>query len=125
VYLTLCHSKAKKPIDLLEAGVEIAGKSKLAPETKQRVLVMMLMVSNKIIDKDALRKVWEDIRMTKLVAFEVAEEYGIEKGIRALVEVLIEYGCDLDAIQIKIVQKYNLSEQDAKKYVEMYLPVTT
>jgi hypothetical protein len=47
---------------------------------------------------------------------------GKEEGIQALVEAFSEDGYSEDAIKNKLVRKFDLTEQDAKEYVEMYLP---
>jgi len=41
--------------------------------------VMMLLMSNTILDKETFKKLWEEIKMIK--AFEFAEEIGYDRGI--------------------------------------------
>ena len=58
-----------------------------------RLLAATLIMSNKLIDKARLYKLWEDIKMLDIL--EIAEEKGIEKGktlgmLEAMQEVVIE-----------------------------------
>jgi predicted transposase/invertase (TIGR01784 family) len=56
-----------------------AAKSSVSAE---KLVALMLVASNKVIDKVMLNRLWEEFKtMTKLKIFEVAEEKGIEKGI--------------------------------------------
>jgi hypothetical protein len=89
IYLPLFSSKTMDVIKRIEAGAVITNETELSPELKKRILVMMLMVSNKLVEKQTLTNFWKEFSTKmKLVAFEVAEEVGIEKG---KIEGKIEY----------------------------------
>ena len=49
---------------------------------------------------------------------EVVEERGIEKGIRGLVDILKEIGTSKEVIVDKIMEKFSLTEEQARKFVE-------
>ena len=49
---------------------------------------------------------------------EVVEERGIEKGIRGLVDILKEMGTSKEVIVDKIMEKFSLTEEQARKFVE-------
>ena len=49
---------------------------------------------------------------------EVVEERGIEKGIRGLVDILKEMGTSKEVIVDKIMEKFSLAEEQARKFVE-------
>ena len=49
---------------------------------------------------------------------EVVEERGIEKGIRGLVDILKEMGTSKEVIVDKIMEKFLLTEEQARKFVE-------
>ena len=49
---------------------------------------------------------------------EVVEERGVEKGIRGLVDILKEMGTSKEVIVDKIMEKFSLTEEQARKFVE-------
>ncbi len=49
---------------------------------------------------------------------EVVEERGVEKGIRGLVDILKEMGISKEVIVDKIMEKFSLTEEQARKFVE-------
>lgn len=60
-------------------------------------------------------KAFEDMR---LEGYEEGIEKGIEKGIRALVQTCAELGIPGDVIIEKCAEKYELTEEHAREYVE-------
>jgi predicted transposase/invertase (TIGR01784 family) len=124
VYLPLYQSGTKTPADLLKEGVMILRSTNLDQQQKQRIALLMLTISNKIVDKQELKNIWEEFyHMTKLVAFEVAEEIGVEKGIEIGVEKGINQGVEQGKIeiamdmlrgnvQIEMVTQYSKLPQD-------------
>ena len=58
-----------------------------------RLVVAALILSNKLIDKDRLREIWEEIKMLDI--FEIAREEGLKEGL----EKGIEQGRDLERVE--------------------------
>ena len=78
VFLPVCHSDTETVAQLLEKGVGLA--AKLPQATK--IVGLMLMLSDRLVDKAELKRVWEEfMNYSKLKVFQVAEEIGEEKGI--------------------------------------------
>ena len=87
IYLPLFKSERYKPTELLKEAAAIVKMSKMEDEMKAKVISLSLVASNKIVDKDVLKSIWEEFRiMMKLKVLEVAEEIGVEKGIELGVE---------------------------------------
>jgi chromosome segregation and condensation protein ScpB len=54
----------------------------ISEEEQAKLLALMLVVSNKIVNKKDLDKIWEEFsKMVKLKILELAEEKGMEKGL--------------------------------------------
>ncbi|MFP3153295.1 Rpn family recombination-promoting nuclease/putative transposase [Lachnospiraceae bacterium ZAX-1] len=82
----------------------------LKSDKKWRANFMMWIMHEEELKREGIR---EGIREGK--------KEGIEKGVQALIEVLSEDGYKMDAIQDRIIQKFNMSEDIAKGYIEKYL----
>lgn len=52
-------------------------------------------------------------------------EEGMEKGIMVLISVYLEQHMSLDIIEIKLQEKFELSEMEAKKYINSYLTASS
>ena len=51
-----------------------------AEKLSARLLAATLILSNKLIDKDRLRQIWEEIKMLDIL--EIAKEEGLKEGMR-------------------------------------------
>jgi hypothetical protein len=111
-YLLKCdkESKLKKP-------TSVTSVLELCKLFTERGIFVDLFTRKEIVQMAVL-----DFSRDEMLKWAGKEE-GIEEGIEALVEILSEDGYTSEAIQTKIVQKYHLTEQEAKEYVEMYTPV--
>ena len=63
-------------------------------DKKLKMTALALMVSNKVVSKDELNKIWEVAKMMKLKILEIAEEKGIEQGIEQGIEKGIVQGIE-------------------------------
>lgn len=54
----------------------------------------------------------------KQEAFEEGKEKGIEKGIRALIQTCTELGISDDVILEKCAEKYELTKEEADRYMK-------
>ena len=50
-------------------------------DRKLKMIALALVVSNKVVSKEELNKIWQEVRAMRLKILEVAEEQGIEQGI--------------------------------------------
>jgi hypothetical protein len=50
-------------------------------ERKQELAAMLILASNKVVDKVILNSAWEEIWAMRIKVLEIAEDKGIEKGI--------------------------------------------
>ena len=93
IYLPLFGSKTKKPIELLKAGKDLLLKSKTDSISKQKIMALMLLVSNKFVEKAELESIWEEFKMVaELKIVQIAEEKGMEKGMKKGMEKGMEKG---------------------------------
>ena len=51
---------------------------------------------------------------------EIGLEQGIERGIKSLIEVCQELGTSYDNVQFQVEMKYNLSQEEAERYMKQY-----
>ncbi len=71
-----------------------------------RLLAATLIMSNKLIDKNRLEQLWEEIKMSDII--EIAREKGMEKVIQEmLLEALIE---KFDIVPSRITERIRKSD---------------
>jgi len=68
-----------------------------AKRLSSKILAATLIMSNKLIDKERIKELWEEIKM--LDVLEVAIEKGIEEGIEAGKTLGIQEGKNLGALE--------------------------
>jgi len=61
----------------------------------------------------------QEINALELIA-KANEKKGIEQGIRAFIIDKREDGAPKEIVIVKLVKLFNISEEDARKYVEKY-----
>ncbi len=91
-----------------------------AKRLSSKILAATLIMSNKLIDKERIKELWEEIKM--LDVLEVAREKGVEEGIEKGIQKGIEKGIE-KGIQKGIEKGKSLGIQEGKTQgmVEMLL----
>jgi predicted transposase YdaD len=86
-----------KPVELLLESAKIIRAGDRPPEISNKIMALLFMASNKLVDKERLNAMWEEFDMTKLKIIEIAEERGEARGearaearLEARVEALAE-----------------------------------
>ena len=79
VYLPLFYSDKLTPEDLLRDSVSFAKKLPIRAHERFKLIVLAMIVSNKVVSKEALESIWKEVRDMNLKILELAEEKGIEK----------------------------------------------
>ena len=109
IYLPMFKSTTHGPEALLHESVMLIRQlDYLSEEQRLKIIALALMVSNKIVSKEELSKLWEVAKMMKLKILEVAEEQGIEQGI--------EQGVDISADIIRDLLDNTPVEEIAARY---------
>lgn len=83
IFLPLMRSKLNK-IDLVKEVVNLEIQISEDEAFKQKLVAITLVMSDKLINREELNSIWEEIRMFKFI--EYAEGKGIEKGVDKGVE---------------------------------------
>ena len=92
IFLPLYKSESIDKTGLLKNGLEIVRELKIEESLKQKMSALMLVLCNKIIEKEKLEEIWRELKMLKVIEF--AEEKGIEQGIEQGIEKGIEQGIE-------------------------------
>lgn len=104
---------------LIESGI-------LEKTDLERMQAVLYTLANKFLSKDDLNKVKEAMFMTPLGkmlfsdGFDSGIEKGIEKGAQALITTCQETGISQHATLEKLIDKLELTAQDAGKYMALY-----
>ena len=81
VYLSLYHSTNLQPVEILKQCAELISQVDASDDHKRKLAALTLVASNKVVAKEDLERIWEDVKnMTKLKILEVAEEQGEIRG---------------------------------------------
>ncbi len=79
VFLPLCGKEDREArADLAEQVLRLESELFHAGKISSRLMAATLILSNKIIDKERLKSLWEEIKMLDII--EIAREKGIEEG---------------------------------------------
>jgi hypothetical protein len=78
VFLPLMKSNLEK-VNLVREVVKVEMQLNIDQTVKEKLVAITLVMADKLIRRDELEKIWEEIRMFKFIEF--AEGKGIEKGI--------------------------------------------
>jgi len=90
IYLPFFKSEKMKPLELLRKAINMANRLETKAVSKDKLFALMLVVSNKIIDKQEFDAIWEEVRMMNLTVLKIAEEKGMEKGLEKGMEKGVE-----------------------------------
>ena len=76
---------------LLRKTIEL---EKQVPDTaiQEKIRELTLIVANRIVDKNILDELWEELRMLKVIRY--AEDKGMEKGMKEGIEKGIQKGIE-------------------------------
>jgi len=129
VYLPLYHSNSLNPAEILKQCVEIISKVDATEERKTKLAALAMVASNKLVDKEDLDKIWEDVKkMVQLKILQVAEEHGIaigqeqgiaigqEQGIAIGQEQGKEQGIDISTAIIRALKANEVVESIAERF---------
>lgn len=98
IFLPLCGSTKTKD-EILRSGLELLPKVNPANVTRSKIGALMLMVSDKFIEKETFYELWEELKgMANLKILEVAEEKGIEEGKKITALEMLANGEPIDKI---------------------------
>ena len=92
-------------IDLLKEVVELEKTLKYNANMIEKIVAMMLVIADNLVERNEIEKIWEEISMLKVI--EYAEEKGMEKGI----EKGIEKGREeelLETVTIQLKKKFKM-----------------
>ena len=118
--------RGKKPKE--ELAKRTIGLAKELADEKQRLYALagLLTFTDKILDKDFANRIKEEIRMTKVAQLifndGVAEgiQQGIQQGIRVLAETCREFGISREEAVMRVMQKFEISQEKAKTCIDQY-----
>jgi hypothetical protein len=83
VFLPVCRSETDTVVGLLEKGVRLAAKL----PTNKKIIGLMLTLTNQLVKSEELKRIWEEFMdYSKLKVIQVAEEIGMEKGMKKGIE---------------------------------------
>jgi hypothetical protein len=116
IYLPFFKSKSLTPVGLLRKAMSLAKKLDTRDVPKNKLYALILVVSNKIIDKQEFYAIWEELRMMNLTVLQVAEEKGIEQGIEQGIEKGIEKATE-------IIRRYLKGEKSEAISLSMNVPI--
>ena len=92
IFLPLFRSVRLDPAGLFAEALAVAKKLGGDPARIEKVAALLIVVSNKLVDKDSLKSAWGEIKMLGLKVLEVAVEKGFEQGVEKGMEKGIEQG---------------------------------
>ena len=82
IYLPLFKSKSLRPVELLKEAALLVRELNAEETMKQKILALMLVVSNKVVNADELEKIWKEHgKMMNLKIFDVVRKDGLEEGL--------------------------------------------
>jgi flagellar biosynthesis/type III secretory pathway protein FliH len=78
----MCHSRAKTKYEMLKDGIELASKVESKGATRDKLVALMLVLSNKYVDETQIDCLWEEFKnMASLKVLDIAERKGREQGM--------------------------------------------
>lgn len=89
IFLPLMKSK-ESANTFVEKIIQTQLKLAIEEEVKKKIIVATLVLSDKLVKREILERIWEDIHMYKFIEF--AEEKGMEKGMQKGMEKGMEEG---------------------------------
>ena len=118
VYLTLYHSDNLRPVEILRQCAELISQVDASDENKRKLAALTLVASNKVVSKEDLEQIWEEvIKMTKLKILEVVEEQseirGEKRGIGKSAEII--RALKKNETVENIAERYQLTIEDIKQ----------
>ncbi|MDY3920390.1 MAG: hypothetical protein SOZ59_15585 [Candidatus Limivivens sp.] len=121
IVLPLTVKGERQQQEMAAKAIELA---KILPDEKQSLSALsgILTFSDKILDQEFAKKIKEEIKMTKVVQmiFNDGVESGVAQGIKALIETYQEFGISREDSVTKVMQKFSVSQEEAKEYVKKY-----
>ena len=109
IFLPLMKSRLDT-VALLRKTIEL---EKQVPDTaiQEKIRELTLIVANRIVDKNILDELWEELRMLKVIRY--AEDKGMEKGMKEGIEKGIQKGIEkgMEKGQLMVIKR-----QLAKKF---------
>ncbi len=86
IFLPIMDTKKKK-IEFLREIILLEKKLLCSKKEKEKLIAMTLVAGNKLVSKEEISKIWEEIKM--LTFMEYAEEKGMEKGLEKGISKII------------------------------------
>jgi uncharacterized protein YuzE len=94
VFLPLMKSKKEK-VELLKEAIELEKQLNVDINIKEKIVAMTLVAADKMVEREQLKNIWEEIKMLKVIDF--AREKGIEEGMEKGIE---EGMCNILLLQL-------------------------
>ena len=123
IFLPLMRSKLNK-IDIVKEVVNLEIQISKDEAFKQKLVAITLVMSDKLIKREELNKIWEEIRMFKFI--EYAEGKGMEKGVEKGIlknqrEVILDFLQDMGNIpeDIRTLVQKEVDLEKLKKWVKI------
>jgi hypothetical protein len=91
VFLPLMRSKKEK-VELLKEAIELEKQLNVDINIKEKIIAMTLVAADKMVEREQLKNIWEEIKMLKVIEF--AREKGIEEGMEKGIEEGMEKGME-------------------------------
>jgi hypothetical protein len=114
IYLPLFSSKKYSPEELLRESISLTQKTNFDEDKKLKMIALSIIVSNKVVNKQLLEEIWEEVRMMGLKFMEVIEEKGVEIGVEKGVEKGVVIGVEKGVVMgvEKTINIINLFDQN-------------
>jgi hypothetical protein len=128
VFLPLMKSKKEK-VELLKEAIELEKQLNIDNMTKEKIVAMTLVAADKMVERDQLKNIWEEIKMLKIIDF--AREKGIEEGMERGMEKGMERGMEKgmekgmsNILLLQLAKKFKKIPEEYQEKIKKLDPVT-
>ena len=113
VYLPLFGSKRHNPTEMFGEALKVAKVLNVDYAQREKIVALLITVSNKLVDKNILSLAWEEMRMMGLKVLEVAVEKGVEKVALSMLK---------DGLSLELICKYTGLSRERVEELRKALP---